>query len=298
MPLLQIEKRSELFKQRHAVLPNLYDSTSVEISKVVTKKYSTSFAMATGLLDKQQRDAIYSVYGFVRLADEIVDTFHDYPKEQLLRKIKQDLQESLELGICINPVLHSFQLTVRKYNIPFAYIRAFLDSMEADLIVKSYSTKQSAGEYIYGSAEVVGLMCLRIFTHGDEQSFNSLKEPARKLGSAFQKVNFLRDLKNDTGNLDRSYFPELNHEKLTDKNKQLLVSEIEAEFDEALKGIRKLPGNARVAVLTAYFYYRMLLMKIKGTPADKIMESRIRISNFRKIVLLLKAKVVCQFNLL
>jgi 15-cis-phytoene synthase len=275
---------------------NLYDSTAIHISKVVTQSYSTSFSMATSLLDRQHRDAIYSIYGFVRLADEIVDTFHEYPKEQLLNKIETDLKESLENGICINPVLHSFQLMVKKYNVPYKYINAFLLSMKSDLMIKEYDTQPKADEYIYGSAEVVGLICLRVFTDGDEERFNELEKPAMKLGSAFQKVNFLRDLKNDTGILKRSYFPELTREKLNDQNKQKIIAEIEKEFDEALKGIRKLPPDAKVAVLTAYYYYRELLIKIKNTPSDLIMESRIRISNFMKIYLLLKAKIVCQIN--
>ncbi len=277
---------------------NLYDSTSIKISRVVTTNYSTSFSLATSLLEKQHRDAIYSIYGFVRLADEIVDTFHEYPKEQLLQKIENDLKESLEQGICINPVLHSFQLAVNKYQIPYEYIDAFLNSMKSDLFTKEYSTKQKSGEYIYGSAEVVGLICLRVFADGDEVRFNELKEPAMKLGSAFQKVNFLRDLKNDTGVLERYYFPELQNKGFNEMNKQLIINEIESEFDEAYKGIKKLHQSSRLAVLTAYYYYRNLLMKIKNTPADKIMESRIRISNFRKLYLLVKAKIVCQFNLI
>ncbi len=296
MLLKQIDKPNEIHSRYPVGYMNLYDTTAVKISAVVTKSYSTSFSLATSLLEKEHRDAIYSVYGFVRLADEIVDTFHEYPKEQLLIKIESDLKESLEQGICINPVLHSFQRTVRKYNIPYSYIGAFLDSMKADLWVKSYNTAQRADKYIYGSAEVVGLMCLCIFTDGDEVRFKALKEPARKLGSAFQKVNFLRDLKNDTGILNRVYFPELTLEKFTELTKKKIVSEIESEFDEAYKGIQKLPKDAKVAVLTAYYYYRMLLLKIKNTPAEHIMESRIRISNLRKLSLLIKAKVVCQFN--
>ncbi|MFW6289568.1 MAG: phytoene/squalene synthase family protein [Mariniphaga sp.] len=298
MLLKEIDKPSAVNNRHPVDFLNLYDTTAIKISKVVTQSYSTSFSLATSLLKKQHRDAIYAIYGFVRLADEIVDSFHEYPKEHLLNKIEADLKESLEQGICINPVLHSFQMAVKKYNIPFSYIRAFLDSMKADLLVKSYSTKQLAGEYIYGSAEVVGLMCLRVFTDGNASHFDALKEPAKKLGSAFQKVNFLRDLKNDTGNLDRVYFPELTRDKFTELTKKKIVTEIESEFDEALKGIQKLPDDAKVAVLTAYYYYRILLLKIKNTPAENILESRIRISNLRKFYLLIKAKFVCQFNLI
>jgi 15-cis-phytoene synthase len=295
MPEDHLVVKMKLNNQAPVECINLYNNTSIKISRVVTKSYSTSFSLATSLLEKQHRDAIYSIYGFVRLADEIVDTFHEYPKEQLLQKIENDLKESLEQGICINPVLHSFQLAVKKYHIPYEYIQAFRDSMKSDLSIKEYNTKQKAGEYIYGSAEVVGLICLRVFTDGDETRFNNLKKPAMKLGSAFQKVNFLRDLKNDTRTLNRIYFPELLLNDFNEQNKQAIIAEIETEFDEAFQGIQKLPQSTRVAVLTAYYYYRILLMKIKNTPAEKIMESRIRISNFRKLYLLLKAKIVCQF---
>lgn len=298
MLVKQIDKASKINNQYPVDFRNLYDTTAIKISQVITKNYSTSFSLATSLLNKQHRDAIYSIYGFVRLADEIVDTFHEYPKEQLLKKIECDLKESLEQGICINPILHSFQMVVKNYNIPYEYIQAFLDSMKADLLIKSYSTKQTAGEYIYGSAEVVGLICLRVFIDGDEIHFNELKEPAKKLGSAFQKVNFLRDLKNDTGILGRGYFPEVLKGNLDEKSKKKIISEIEKEFDEAYEGIKKLPQNVKVAVLTAYYYYRILLLKIKKTPAEKIMESRIRISNPRKIYLLIKAKTVCQLKLI
>lgn len=274
---------------------NIYDLTSIEISKVITTSYSTSFSLATGLLKKQHRDAIYSIYGFVRLADEIVDTFQDYPKESLLNKIESDLKESLDQGICVNPVLHSFQKTVKKYNIPYSYISAFLDSMRADLNIKSYYTNQASGEYIYGSAEVVGLMCLKVFADGDDEQFMALKEPAKKLGSAFQKVNFLRDLKNDIDILGRIYFPELTGEKFTEQSKSKIIAEIEQEFEGAYGGIQQLPGNARRAVLTAYYYYKALLGKIKNIPAGQIRENRIRISNLKKFFLLIKAQLFSPF---
>ena len=275
----------------------LYDTTSHKISRVVTNSYSTSFSMATSLLNRQHRDAIYAVYGFVRLADEIVDTFHNYNKQSLMDKFENDLYESIKQGISLNPVLHSFQLTVTKYNIPFAYINSFIASMRSDLNNKEYNTRQQADEYIYGSAEVVGLICLKVFTQGNEDLFNELQVPAMKLGSAFQKVNFLRDLKQDINDLGRSYFPEIVQYGFNEQSKRLIIAEIETGFHEAYKGIQKLPPSTKVAVLTAYYYYKLLLMRIKNTPAEKVMEERIRISNFWKLFLLLKAKLICQFNL-
>lgn len=277
---------------------NLFDSTSIQVSRVVTNSYSTSFSMATGMLDKQQRDAIYAIYGFVRLADEIVDTFHEFPKEQLLSGFEKELYDSLELGISLNPILHSFQLVVKKYNIPLPYIEAFLSSMKSDLYIKNYGTRERADEYIHGSAEVVGLICLKVFTNGNDALFNELKVPAMKLGSTFQKVNFLRDLKNDMDGLGRTYFPEIAHNGFTEQCKRAIIADIDAEFTEAYTGIIKLPHNTKAAVLTAYYYYKVLLMQIKNTPAEEVLNSRVRISNFRKIILLMKAKIACQFNLL
>lgn len=274
----------------------LYDRTTLKISKVVTTSYSTSFSMATSMLEKEHRDAIYSIYGFVRFADEIVDTFHEYPQNQLLEKFEADLGDALKLSISLNPVLHSFQCTVKKYNISNEYIDSFLTSMKFDLSKKEYGNQSEANEYIYGSADVVGLMCLRVFINGNEVRFNELKKPAMKLGSAFQKVNFIRDLKNDMEGLGRIYFPEIARETFNEQSKKIIIRDIEADFDEAYLGIKKLPKSTRVAVLSAFFYYKILLMKIKNTPAEKIMNSRIRISNFRKISLLLKAKVLCKFN--
>jgi 15-cis-phytoene synthase len=277
---------------------HIYDQISFKTSQLVTQSYSTSFSFAASLLDKEHRDAIYAIYGFVRLADEIVDTFHDFPKERLLDNFENELINSLETGISLNPVLHSFQMTVRKYRIPLKYITDFLVSMRADLVKKDYGNKQEADDYIYGSAEVVGLMCLCVFTEGDMQKFNALKAPAMKLGSTFQKVNFLRDLKNDIEILGRTYFSEVIGEGFNESTKKAIIKEVETEFDEAYSGIQQLPENTRLAVLTAYYYYRILLMKIKNTPAEKIMNKRIRISNFSKILLLVRAKMVCQFNLL
>ena len=254
--------------------------------------------MATRMLNKQQQDAIYAIYGFVRLADEIVDTFHEFPKEQLLLKLEIDMHEAIEQGISINPILNAFQLVVHKYHIPKDYINSFLMSMKSDLNTKNYNTKKEAKEYIYGSAEVVGLMCLKVFTNGNDKLFEELKVPAMKLGSTFQKVNFLRDLSTDMNGLGRIYFPEIATGMFNEQCKKLIIADIFTEFDEAYRGIKRLPSETRIAVLAAYYYYKVLLERINKTPADKIMESRIRISDFRKIILLLKAKIACQFNLL
>ena len=276
----------------------LYDYTALKISKVVTTSYSTSFSMATSMLDKNHRKAIYAIYGFVRFADEIVDTFHDFKKEELLKKFEADLQDALKQGISLNPILHSFQIVVKKYNIPYQYIDAFLTSMKNDLNKKHYISKPEADEYIYGSADVVGLMCLRVFTDGDEARFSELKEPAMKLGSAFQKVNFLRDMKNDTEELGRIYFPNLVTDDFNEKNKQKIIADIEADFYDAFQGIKQLPKSTKTAVLSAYYYYHELLLKIKNTPAEKIMDLRVRISNFKKITLLVKATVLCKLNVI
>ncbi len=277
---------------------NIYDNTATKISKVVTTSYSTSFSMATGMLDKKHRDAIYAIYGFVRFADEIVDSFHEFNKKELLDKFESDLKDAIELGISMNPILHSFQKTVREYGIPYEYIDAFLTSMKCDLNKKHYENKLETDTYVYGSADVVGLMCLRVFTDGDEAQFNKLKKPAMKLGSAFQKVNFLRDLKNDTEELGRIYFPGLVNGDFNEESKLKIIQEIESDFNEAFEGIKLLPKSTRIAVLSAYFYYLELLLQLKNVPAKEIMASRMRISNFRKISLLLKANVLCKLNLL
>jgi phytoene/squalene synthetase len=274
----------------------LYDHTATKISKIVTTSYSTSFSMATGMLDKKHRDAIYAIYGFVRFADEIVDTFHEFNKKELLNKFESDLEDALTQGISLNPILHSFQIVVKEYGIPYQYIDAFLTSMKYDLDKKNYENKLEADTYIYGSADVVGLMCLRVFTDGDEVYFNKLKKPAMKLGSAFQKVNFLRDLKNDTEDLGRIYFPNLVNGEFNEASKQIIIKDIEADFREAFEGIKQLPKSTRVAVLSAYYYYLELLLKIKNIPAKEIMISRVRISDSRKISLLIKAKVLCKLN--
>ena len=275
----------------------IYDEISFEISRLVTIKYSTSFSMASSLFDKNTRRAIHSIYGFVRFADEIVDTFHDFDKKSLLESFENDYLRAVQQGISLNPVLHSFQDTIRRYRIPQELVMSFLTSMKADLVKNDYSTRSEIEGYIYGSADVVGLMCLKVFCNGNDNLYLNLEKPAMKLGSAFQKVNFLRDLKNDMAFLGRRYFPEICDKEMNEEIKLQLVNEIEADFDESLRGIRQLPGRSRLAVLAAYYYYRILLHKIKRTPAQKVIETRIRISNPIKIFLLFKAMVVYKLKL-
>jgi phytoene/squalene synthetase len=266
----------------------LYNHTSVSISKLVTHTYSTSFSIAVSFLEPEIKSGIYSIYGFVRFADEIVDTFDSFDKKQLLEKFEKDYYEGFSSGISLNPILHSFQNVVKAYKIPDELIQAFLNSMKADLYKNDFN-KEEIKEYIYGSAEVVGLMCLRVFTKGDEDLFAALKHPAMQLGSAFQKVNFLRDLKNDIECLDRRYFVGLDKCTFNDELKNDIVKDIENEFALSYIGIKQLPNNSQLAVLTAFYYYLRLLKKIKHTPAKKLMTTRIRITNSKKILLLIKA---------
>ena len=274
----------------------LYFKTSYKISELVTHQYSTSFSIATRLFEEETRDAIYAIYGFVRFADEIVDTFHAYNKKLLLEAFESDYYDAIERGISLNPVLNCFQETVRRYQIPDIYVKAFLASMKSDLLKKDFE-KSETDEYIYGSAEVVGLMCLKVFCKGNDALFSQLETPAMKLGSAFQKVNFLRDLKNDREKLGRSYFRDFMKQGFDDHNKLLLVSEIEADFDTAFNGLKKLPGRSKLAVLVAFYYYKKLLEKIRNTPAKKIIETRIRISNGKKMLLLIRAMIMYKFFL-
>jgi len=276
----------------------LYNQTATEVSTLITKNYSTSFFMATCMFQNEIKNAITSIYGFVRFADEIVDTFHYYDKSYLLDKFEKDYFESFKLGISLNPVIHSFQLTVKKYNIPNEYVQAFLISMRADLMKKEYKNKSDLDEYIYGSADVVGLMCLKVFCKGDDKYFHELEIPAMKLGSAFQKVNFLRDLKTDMEFLDRSYFPEIEKGIFNESIKKEVILKIHEDFDMAYDGIKRLPKNAKLAVLLAYYYYKNLLQKIERIPAGKVLESRIRTSDGKKILLLFKAIIVTKLNLI
>jgi phytoene/squalene synthetase len=280
-------------------MKTLFDQTSNDCSKLVTKKYSTSFSMAVKMLSPEIRTAIYNIYGFVRFADEIVDSFHAYDKEKLLRKFEADYYEALEDGISLNPVLNAFQHTVFKYQISDDLVQSFLKSMKADLIKTEYKTKAAYDAYIYGSADVVGLMCLKVFVNGDVDKYEELKAPAMRLGSAFQKVNFLRDLKDDIENLNRSYFPNINLKELDNASKNKIIQEIEEDFEVAFKeGVLKLPAEAKFGVYIAYRYYRKLLKKLKNTPSSKIMETRIRISNPMKINLLARSFVKYKLNLI
>jgi phytoene/squalene synthetase len=264
---------------------------------MVTRTYSTSFSFAVRMLAPEQRRAIYSIYGFVRFADEIVDTFLENDQKQLLDDFEKDLNEAFEHGISLNPILHSFVTTVNKYNIPHQHIDAFMKSMRTDLYKHAYESDAETMEYIHGSAEVVGLMCLKIFVNGSNIHYEELEEPAMKLGSAFQKVNFLRDLKADTEILHRTYFPGLQSDGLHDELKLKLIGDVEDEFREARKGICKLPGRTRLAVIVAYLYYTRLLSKLKKTPAEKIMNERIRVNNVQKLALLFNAMVMYKFRL-
>jgi len=280
-------------------MKELFDQTSRDCSKLVTKSYSTSFSLAVNMLSPKIRTDIYNIYGFVRFADEIVDTFHDFDKEILMANFERDYYLAKAQGISLNPILNSFQQTVTKYNISDDMIQAFLKSMKADLHKTEYQTKAEYDEYIYGSADVVGLMCLKVFVDGDEKKYEELKDAAMRLGSAFQKVNFLRDLKADYEELNRSYFPNVDLGQLDAASKQIIIDEIEADFDYAYsEGILKLPVEAKFGVYMAYRYYRRLLKKLKSVPSEKIMDTRIRISDPMKINLLARSYVKYKLNII
>jgi phytoene synthase len=276
---------------------HLFYEVSRECSKITTKKYSTSFSSAIKLLHKDLRTPIYNIYGFVRFADEIVDTFHGYDQSALLKQFKAETFDAIERGISLNPILHSFQQTVNHYGISMALIDAFFKSMEQDLKKLEYDS-ETYNEYIYGSAEVVGLMCLNIFCEGDMEKYSILKPYAQSLGAAFQKVNFLRDVKADTQNLERMYFPGCNLLHISDAEKQQIEADIQKDFEHAYKGIIMLPVKARFGVYVAYKYYMSLFSKIRKIQAKRIMEERIRIPNYGKAMILAKAGVRQQFNML
>lgn len=270
----------------------LFNQTALECSKLITERYSTSFTLGIRTLDNKFHFPIYAIYGFVRYADEIVDTFHDFNKKFLLDKFRYDTYEAINQKISLNPVLHAFQLVVNEYKIERELIDAFLHSMEMDLTPQDY-TENLYEEYIYGSAEVVGLMCLRVFCEGDAAMFDHLKEGARRLGSAFQKVNFLRDLKSDFVERGRVYFPEVDFKLFSKEAKHQIEADIQADFDAANIAIQQLPRSARMGVHLAYVYYLTLFNKIKETPAARIQEERIRVPDFQKMTLL--AKTYLQF---
>ena len=279
-------------------MKKIFDEVSEMCSKTVTESYSTSFSLATRMLSPSIRQDIYNIYGFVRFADEIVDSFHEYNKEELLDNFEKELTYSITNKISLNPILNSFQKTLLKYDIDIKLVNSFLKSMRWDLDKKVYLNKQEFDEYIYGSADVVGLMCLKVFVSGDQDKFNQLKPYAMSLGSAFQKVNFLRDLKADHESLNRSYFPNLNIDKFDEKSKQFILNEIDRDFSNALKGILLLPSSARFGVYTAYKYYLKLLNKLRKTDPLKIKNSRIRVPNYQKINILARSYVRYRLNIL
>lgn len=275
----------------------LYHQTCKQCSKLVTQAYSTSFSLGIKSLSKRLHDPIYAIYGYVRFADEIVDTFHNQDKRTLLREFRRDTDLALERGISTNPIIHAFQEVVLKYNIEYDLIDSFLKSMEMDLDNNSYQ-QEGYETYIYGSAEVVGLMCLRVFVEGDAELYNKLKEPARKLGSAFQKVNFLRDLKDDVYERGRVYFPGVEFAGFNTDVKKAIEDDIQKDFDDAYLGIIMLPEGARMGVHLAYSYYLRLFRKIKGLPADTIKNERVRVPNGKKLFLLMKTYLRYQLNVL
>jgi len=275
----------------------LYNDVSLQLSKKVTWNYSTSFTLGIRTLHRKLHNPIYAIYGFVRLADEIVDTFHDHDKAKLLKRFIDDTWEAIDEGISTNPILQSFQLVVHKYNIDRDLIKAFLHSMEMDLHNHNYNAN-GYNEYIYGSAEVVGLMCLKVFCNGDEKEYNRLKEPARKLGAAFQKVNFLRDMKSDFSERGRIYFPGVDFNFFNDTMKKEIEAEIEQDFKAAYEGIRSLPSEAKFGVYVAYIYYQALLKRIKREPAGVIRNARVRVPNKQKFALLLSSWVRYRLNFL
>jgi 15-cis-phytoene synthase len=273
----------------------LFNQTCLQCSKIITKAYSTSFSLGIKSLDKKFHHPIYAIYGFVRVADEIVDTFHDFDKGKLLEQFREQTYEAIELGLSLNPVLHSFQQVVRAYGIDRAYIDAFLDSMAMDLEDRQYD-HFLYDKYIFGSAEVVGLMCLKVFCEGDEELFEKLKEPARSLGAAFQKVNFLRDIQSDYQDRGRVYFPKIDFYAFTNESKLEIEADIQRDFEKAYEGILGLPAGARMGVYLAYVYYKKLFNKIKNLPASRILSERVRVPDNTKLALLLGSYLRYRLN--
>lgn len=276
---------------------HLYHDVSQECSRTTTERYSTSFSSAIRLLNPELRQPIYNIYGFVRFADEIVDTFHGHNKAVLLANFKKETYDAIAEKISLNPILHSFQLTVNRYNIDLNLIEAFFNSMEMDLDRKAYN-RAGYEAYIYGSAEVVGLMCLYVFVNGDAAAYQKLKPYAQSLGAAFQKVNFLRDVKADYSQLDRTYFPGLDFNNFTESQKREIENDIQKDFDHAYQGILMLSVKARFGVYVAYKYYLSLFRKIKRMQPTRIMNERVRIPNFHKALILLRAGVRNQLNIM
>jgi len=279
-------------------MKNLFDTISNQSAVNITKKYSTSFSIAVYLLAPSIRQAIYNIYGFVRVADEIVDSFEGYPQEDLFNRFEGEYHYAMEHGISTNPVINAFQKTVKEYKIEDELVQAFLRSMRADLTKQIYSNQQEMEDYIYGSADVVGLMCLKVFVKGDQSEYLRLKKPAMKLGSAFQKINFLRDLKQDYDDLNRTYFPNIDPDNLNSEDKDKIIQEIKEDFDTAFDGIKNLPKEAKLGVFVAYKYYTQLLKKVNRTPAIVLKEKRISVSNYLKTFLLFKSYMHYKFNMI
>lgn len=275
----------------------LFDETTLKCSRLITQHYSTSFTLGIKTLEAKYRLPIYAVYGFVRYADEIVDTFHDYDKAELLSSFRADTHKAIRDRISLNPVLHSFQLIVNQYGIEKDLIESFLNSMEMDLHQQAYN-EYGYAEYIYGSAEVVGLMCLRVFCEGNTQMYESLKEPARRLGAAFQKVNFLRDIRSDFQDRGRVYFPGINFNSFTESAKRDIEADIQADFDAAYQGIIRLPQGAKWGVYLAYVYYKTLFKKIKKMAPSRILNERIRVPDNQKMALLVQTYFKHKLNYL
>ena len=278
-------------------MKHLFDNVSYQVSKITTKTYSTSFSLGILTLHKSIRQPIYNIYGFVRFADEIVDSFHNYDKSKLFKKFKQDAFLAIEDKISLNPILNSFQETVNTYNIDLSLINNFLDSMEMDLSEKIYN-EENYNNYIYGSAEVVGLMCLKVFVNGNETLYNNLRPSASSLGSAFQKVNFLRDANEDYSSLGRTYFPDVQMNNFSQTDKLKIEKDIKIDFENALLGIKMLPRFSKGGVYLSYLYYYHLFRKIKSLPSSKVLEERIRISNIEKIFLMFKSILKNQLNII
>jgi 15-cis-phytoene synthase len=279
-------------------MKSLYDSISRRTSKMTTRTYSTSFSLGIRLFNRRFHEPIYAIYGFVRLADEIVDTFHEHNKSQLLAEFRTETKLAIERGISLNPILHSFQITVNKYNIEWSLIDRFLKSMEMDLEDIQYN-HMLFEDYILGSAEVVGLMCLRVFSEGSDEKYQKLKKPAMRLGSAFQKINFLRDLHSDFKHLGRTYFPGIDLEKFDQLSKEKIEADIEKDFKDGLEGIRMLPVGSRFGVYVAYVYYYSLFNRIKRLQSGKLLEdNRVRVPNSQKYALLLSSYFRFKLNLM
>lgn len=278
-------------------MKELFDTVSEDCSRLITNRYSTSFSLATKMLARGIRQDIYNIYGFVRCADEIVDSFHKYDKEQLLNRFERDLDDAIREGISLNPVLNAFQATYHRYEIPRHLVDAFLKSMRMDLSKKVYRSQEEYREYIYGSADAVGLMCLCVFVKGDAQRYEQLRESAMALGSAFQKVNFLRDLKADHEGLERTYFPNTNLLELDEDSKARIVAEIQEDFRKGYNGILKLPGDSKFGVYMAYRYYSKLLHKLQRVPSVEIRNTRVRVPNYQKVGLLARSYVKYRLNL-